>query len=157
MSVTVEYQHARRDEELARVRRAIALRAMVATGRSQRAIAQALGISQPAVSQQIRNAPDLDMLEPKALLAAAAPVIKALAEERGFSRLAVFGSVARGDARPDSDIDLLVETPPGLSSFGFVEFSGLLAEVLGRRVDLVDYASLTPGLDDDIRRDAVLL
>ncbi|WP_430867192.1 nucleotidyltransferase domain-containing protein [Demequina aurantiaca] len=157
MTLLAEYQYARSDEDRARARRALALRAMVADGMSQREIAEQLGVSQSAVSQQLKNAPNLDGLELSELMEYAAPLLKALASERGYTRLAVFGSVARGEAGADSDIDLLVETPEGLSSFGFVRFAGLLAQVLGRPVDLVDYASLTPGLDDDIRRDAVLL
>jgi predicted nucleotidyltransferase len=135
----------------------LALRAMAATGMSQREIAAALGISQPAVSQQLKTAPDLGRVHPEALLDAAAPVLKRLAEESGYGRLAAFGSVARGEARQDSDIDLLVESPEGTSSFGFIRFKQLLEQVLGRQIDLVDYGGLKPNLDDDIRREAVLL
>jgi len=65
--------------------------------------------------------------------------------------------VARGEARPDSDVDLLVEAPEGTSSFGFIRFKQLIEQVLGRQIDLVDYEGLKAELDDDIRRDAVLL
>ncbi len=124
---------------------------------SQRQIADALGITQPAVSQQLRFAPELDGVHPEVLLEAAAPVLKALAAEHGYSRLAVFGSVARHGARKDSDIDLLVETPEGTSSFDFVGFKQRVEHVLGREVDLVSYGGLKANVDDDIRRDAVLL
>lgn len=157
MTLLDEYRDARRDEDLARLRRTIALRAMVATGMSQRQIAEALGISQPAVSQQLRFAPDLDVVHPEALLESAAPVLKAISEERGYQRLAVFGSVARRQAHRDSDIDLLVEAPVGTSSFEFVRYKQLIEQVLGREIDLVDYGGLKPRLDDDIRREAVLL
>jgi hypothetical protein len=69
----------------------------------------------------------------------------------------VFGSVARGQAAPDSDIDLLVQAPPGTSTFDLVRFQLLLVNILGRGVDLVEYGGLKEGLDDDIRREAVLL
>lgn len=157
MTLVAEYREARRDEDIARIRRVIALRAMVATGMTQRQIAEALGISQPAVSQQLRFSPDLDDKHPEVLLTAAAPVIKALAEDRGFRRLAVFGSVARRQARQDSDIDLLVEAPRGTSTFGFIRFRQLIEQVLGREIDLVDYGGLNSVLDDDIRRESVLL
>ena len=157
MTLVVEYRGARRDEDVARLRRVLALRAMVALGMSQRAIATELGISQPAVSQQLKFAPDLARVHPQLLLDAAAPVLKALAAERGYGRLAVFGSVARGQARMDSDVDLLIEPPEGSSSFEFVEFKMLLEQVLGRGVDLVSWNGLKPGLDDDIRREAVVL
>ena len=157
MTLLAEYQDARRDEDVARLRRSIALRAMLASGMSQRQIASALGVSQPAVSQQLKFAPDLVDLHPEQLLEAAAPVIKALAADHGYSQLAVFGSIARKEGRRDSDIDLLVQSPPGSSSFDFVEFKMLLEQVLGREIDLVDYGGLKPHLDDDIRREAVLL
>lgn len=157
MSLLAEYQDARQEESAARLRRAVALRAMLATGISQRQIADELGISQPAVSQQLKFAPDLGEAHPQLLLEAAAPVLKVLAAERGYSQLAVFGSIARKQARPDSDIDLLVKGPDGASSFDFVDFKMLLEQVLGREIDLIGYGGLKPRLDDDIRREAVPL
>ena len=71
--------------------------------------------------------------------------------------MAVFGSVARHQARADSDIDLIVEAPDGTSTFDFVGFKQLIEQVLGREVDLIDYGGLTPRIDDDIRRELVLL
>ena len=157
MTLLAEYRHARREGDVARLRRVLALRAMVTTGMTQRQIAEALGITQPAVSQQLRFAAGLDDVHPEFLLEAAAPVLKALAAEQGYTRLAVFGSVARHRARRDSDIDLLVEAPEGTSSFGFIGFKRLVEQVLGREVDLVSYGGLKRGLDDDIRGEAVLL
>lgn len=157
MSLLAEYREARQDEDVARLRRVLALRAMAATGMSQREIAAALGISQPAVSQQLKAAQYLARVHPEALLEAAAPVLRRVAEESGYARLAVFGSVARGEARQDSDIDLMVEAPEGTSSFGFIRFKQLIERVLGRQIDLLDYGGLKPKLDDDIRREAVLL
>lgn len=157
MTLLAEYDDARRDEDAARLRRVLALRAMVATGMTQRQIAEALGISQPAVSQQLKFAPDLSSIEPQTLLAAAAPVLQTLAVDQGYTRLAVFGSLARQEASEDSDIDLIVDSPEGTSTFGFLRFKQLLEQVIGREVDLIDYGGLKPGLDDDIRREAVLL
>ena len=157
MGLVEEYREARRGEDLARLTRVLALRALMADGYSQRAIAEQLGISQSAISQQLRSAPDLAQQDSASLLEAGAPILKALAAERGFTRLAVFGSVARGDAGPDSDIDLLVHAPEGTSSFGLVRFQQLIEHVLGRHVDMVEYGGLKPGLDDDIQREAVPL
>jgi predicted nucleotidyltransferase len=157
MTLLAQYRDARHDEDVARLRRALALRAMIAEGMSQRQVAEAVGVSQPAVSQQLKFAPDMTEVHPQTLLEAAAPILKALAEQHGYPRLAVFGSVARHQARQDSDIDLLVEAPEGTSSFGFVRFKQLIERVLGRHVDLVDYGGLKPKLDDDVRREAVLL
>lgn len=157
MGLLEEYVRARRDERIARLRRVLVLRAMGAEGMSQRQIAEVLGMSQPAVSQQLKHSRELATIHPADLLDAATPILKALAEERGYSRLAVFGSVARRASRPDSDIDLIVEAPSGESSFGFLRFKHLIERVLAREVDLVDYGGLKPHLDDDIRREAVLL
>lgn len=157
MILLAEYRDAKRDEQIARLRRVLALRAMAATGMSQRQIAEALGITQPAVSQQLKFAPDLDDVHPEVLLGAAAPILKALAAEHGYNRLAVFGSVARHEARMDSDIDLLVEAPEGTSTFDFIRFKQLIEQVLGREIDLVSYGGLKAKLDDDMRREAVLL
>lgn len=157
MILLAEYREARRGEDVARLRRAVSLRAMAATGMSQREIAGALGVSQSAVSQQLTAGQDMARVHPADLIEAAAPVLRRLAEESGYAGLAVFGSVARGDARQDSDIDLIVEAPAGTSSFDFIRFKQLIEQVLGREVDLVDYGGLKPRLDDDIRREAVLL
>ncbi|MFD6856278.1 nucleotidyltransferase family protein [Rhodococcus sp. NPDC060086] len=83
--------------------------------------------------------------------------MKTLAADYGFTRLAVFGSVARHEAREDSDIDLIVESPDKTSSFEFIRFKELIEHILGREVDLIDYGGLKPRLDDDIRREAIPL
>ncbi|HUR48712.1 MAG TPA: nucleotidyltransferase domain-containing protein [Acidimicrobiales bacterium] len=157
MTLPAAYRDARRGEDVARLRRVLALRAMVASGLSQRQIAEALGITQPAVSQQLKFAPALDEVHPEVLIEAGAPILKLLAADHGYTRLAVFGSIARHQARPDSDIDLIVQASEGTSSFEFLRFKQLLEQVLGREIDLIDYGGLKPRLDDDIRREAVLL
>lgn len=96
-------------------------------------------------------------MHPEALLKAAAPLLRTLAETRGFTELAVFGSVARHQARLDSDIDLLVRQPAGTSISGMRSLQDLFEAVLGRPVDLITYGGLKPGIDDDILREAVLL
>jgi|SRR5690625_3612893 len=157
MSLVVEYQSARTSEHLARVRRTIALRTLVAIGMTQREIASKTGVSQPAISQQLKSGADLRSEDPDALLRAAAPVLKALAADRGYKDLAVFGSIARGTSHSDSDIDLLVKAPETASSFDFVEFKTMIESILDRQIDLVDYGSLKSPLDDDILHSAVHL
>lgn len=157
MTLLAEYQEAQREAELARLRRLLALRAMVATGMRQRQIAEALGISQPAVSQQLHSADAFADVHPETLIAAAGPLLARVAEERGFTRLAVFGSVARHRAREDSDIDLLVQPPPDTSIGDLLAMRQIFEEILGRPVDLVTYGGLRPGRDDDILREAVAL
>ena len=74
---------------------------------------------------------------------------------RGVVRASIFGSVARGEARPESDLDLLVEFEPGRT---LLDLSGLrldLEEELGRRVDVVTRNGLHPKLKASILRELV--
>lgn len=76
--------------------------------------------------------------------------------EMGVRRLALFGSHARGEATPDSDVDLLVEFEPGRKSFeGLVSLAELLEKALGRRVDAVTVESLSPYIGPKILAEAV--
>lgn len=157
MSVLEQYLQARLDEDEARIRRMVALRALLASGSTQRGIAATLGVSQPAVSQQVKAAMQVEHLPPPQLIRAAGPVLREIAEAQGFQRLAVFGSAARGDATPLSDVDLLVEPPPQATMSDLIRLREIFERVLGRPVDLVSYGGLTPGIDDDITRELVLL
>ncbi|MGH9102531.1 MAG: nucleotidyltransferase family protein [Acidimicrobiales bacterium] len=59
-----------------------------------------------------------------------------LAAARGVSNIRVFGSVARGDATPESDIDLLVDFQVRQSGFDLIAFADDLERLLGHRVDV---------------------
>jgi len=73
----------------------------------------------------------------------------------GVRRLALFGSVLHGDARPDSDVDLLVEFVPGEKTYTrFLGLCDLLEAVLGRRVELVTVEALSPFLGPRILAEA---
>ncbi len=65
-----------------------------------------------------------------------------LAEQHGASNIRVFGSVARGDNREDSDIDFLVEFEKGRSLFDLIRFKLDLQELLNATVDVVTPGSL---------------
>lgn len=69
-----------------------------------------------------------------------------MADRYGASNVRVFGSVARGEAQAESDVDLLVDVRPGVG-LGFFSFWGALEDLLGRPVDLVT----EPGLREEIR------
>ena len=73
----------------------------------------------------------------------------------GVERLALFGSVLRGEARPDSDVDLLVQFSPGAKTYArFVALSELLEQRLGRHVELVTHEALSPFLGPRIVAEA---
>lgn len=73
----------------------------------------------------------------------------------GVKSIAVFGSVARKEARPDSDIDILVEFDRPVGLLTFLRLRHRLEEILGRRVDLVTPAALKRQLRDRILKEAV--
>lgn len=82
--------------------------------------------------------------------------IVALARQHLVVGLRVFGSVARGDHRPDSDLDLLVDFAPGVSLFDQARFERRLRELLGIDVDVISARALLPS-DADILADAVVV
>ena len=65
-------------------------------------------------------------------------------------RASVFGSVVRGEDKPDRDLDLLVEMPAGASLLDLAGLKLDLEKLLGREVDVVTYRSLNPLLRDRI-------
>jgi len=66
--------------------------------------------------------------------------------EAHVKKAALFGSYVRGEEREDSDIDILVDLPDGLSLFDVVGIKIELEDVLGKRVDLVQYDTIKPRL-----------
>ena len=83
--------------------------------------------------------------------------IVAAAAAHGVSGLRVFGSVARGEDRPDSDVDLLADLPPGMSLFGLGRVQADLEAIVGTRVDLVPAEDLKPDVRPRAERDLVTL
>jgi hypothetical protein len=76
---------------------------------------------------------------------------------RGIQHLAVFGSMARREARPDSDIDIAVDIQPG-RPFSLIRMEDtrlLLEDTLGRPVDLGEVDSLRPHVRTAFQRDRV--
>ena len=74
-------------------------------------------------------------------------------------RLAVYGSVLHGEARPDSDLDLLVEFEPG-HLVGLIRMAGIqleLSRLLGRPVDLRTPGDLSPYFREDVLAEAEVL
>jgi uncharacterized protein len=71
-------------------------------------------------------------------------------QENGIVFVALFGSFARGDEKPDSDIDLMVRFSDTKSLFQIIEIKNKLTEIFGREIDLVTENSLSPYLKDKI-------
>jgi len=69
--------------------------------------------------------------------------------------LAVFGSVARGEATDNSDIDILVEFNQPIGLFEFIRLKYYLENLIGSKVDLVTPDALHPALRDSILNEAV--
>ena len=77
---------------------------------------------------------------------------------RGVTRLALFGSAVRGEARPGSDIDLLIEVDRGrqFSLVDFVDLQDYLSHLLGRHADLAEAGALAGSrVRDSVLRDAI--
>lgn len=81
----------------------------------------------------------------------------AAAAAHGVSNLRVFGSVARGEDHPGSDVDLLADFPPGLSLFGLGRLEADLEGILGTRVDLIPAADLKPGVRERVESELIAL
>ncbi len=80
-----------------------------------------------------------------------------LASRHGASNVRVFGSLARGDARADSDVDLLVNLDKGRSLFDLGALLEDLKMLLGREVDVVTEKGLRVRIRDRVLKEAVPL
>ena len=76
--------------------------------------------------------------------------------ERGLASLALFGSIVRGEARSDSDIDVLVDVDPkvGFSLVDLVSVKLFLENRLGRKVDVVTRQGIEPAVRDRVLNEA---
>jgi predicted nucleotidyltransferase len=80
-----------------------------------------------------------------------------VAAKHGAHNVRIFGSAVRGDDRPDSDIDFLVDVGPTTSSWFPAGLILELEQILGRRVDIVTQKALNPYLREYVLREAVPL
>jgi hypothetical protein len=106
------------------------------------------------VGTQVRRGERVASTPVRQLLRQRRSDIIAAAARRGATNVRVFGSVARGDQREDSDVDFLVDFEPSRS---LVDLAGLildLQEILHVPVDVVEASTLRPG-DEDILADAI--
>ena len=79
------------------------------------------------------------------------PILK----KYGVTRAGIFGSVVRGEARKDSDIDMLVKIESRMSLLDFAGLKLELEEALGRKVDLGEYSVIKPIIKEQILKEEV--
>lgn len=89
---------------------------------------------------------DIDQIKNKIL-----PILK----QAGVKKSSLFGSYVRGEAKEDSDIDILIEPPKKMSLFDLAGLKLDLEEVLGKEVDIITYNSIHPLLKGYILKDQI--
>ncbi len=83
-------------------------------------------------------------------------VLPLLRERFGVEKIGIFGSTARGEDRPESDVDVLVEFAPGQATFrNFMELAFYLEDLFCRRVDLVTEQGLSRHLRPYVEQEVV--
>lgn len=83
--------------------------------------------------------------------------ILSLATQRGIKNIRVFGSMSRDDARPDSDVDLLVELEEGRTGLALGGFLMDVTDLLKRKVDVVTENALHPKIRTKVLQEAQTL
>lgn len=89
---------------------------------------------------------DLNKIKNKIL-----PVLK----KHSVLKSSLFGSFVRGDAKQDSDIDILVQLPSGSSLLDLVGLKMELVKKMGRKVDILTFNSISPLLEKEIKKNQV--
>lgn len=101
--------------------------------------------------------PDVGAKPLRKLVEAHREEIRAIVARHDGRSVAVFGSVARGDERPGSDIDFLVELAPGARPFEILALGADLEEALGVKVDVGTPESLRERLREEVLAEAIPL
>ncbi len=148
---------ARRTDEVARHARAELVRAVrgaASEGVTQTEIARQIGRSQPEVSRLLRFHGTSPLGR---RLRGNARRVRQIVAEAGGGRVRVFGSVATGQDRPDSDVDLLFTMGRPLSLMELGRLEQRLVEVIGAPVDLLPDVALRPDLRQRVLAEALVL
>ena len=80
-----------------------------------------------------------------------------IAQKYGAKNVRVFGSMARGEESAESDLDIIVEMEHGSSLLDIIAIKQDIEELLGRKVDVVTEASISPYIRDAILKEAISL
>ena len=144
---------------LARARFEASIVEAARTGAPQRAIATSARVSQPFVSQVVaanrgRFVPTSEL---GYLLASRRSEVQRITAAYRCGDVAVFGSVARGEDRPGSDIDLLVEIPEDMGPLTMARMEQEIADTIGAPVDVAPARLLKPEVRGTADLDAVPL
>lgn len=128
-------------------------------GMTQREISESLGRSQPEVSRLLNLSPP--RFKPKTelgrkLVRHRHTVLQEI-EDAGASNVRVFGSVARGEDGPDSDVDLLIEIPDGFTLFDLGRLQVAVERALGHAADVIPDRGLKGKIRSRAFEDAVPL
>jgi predicted nucleotidyltransferase len=83
--------------------------------------------------------------------------ILAIARQHGARNVRVFGSIARGEGKRDSDLDVLLELEPGRSLLDIVAIKQDLEDLLNTKVDVLTEAAVSPYIRNQILRQAISL
>ena len=83
--------------------------------------------------------------------------ILAIARQHGARNVRVFGSIARGEGKRDSDLDVLVELELGRSLLDIIAIKQDLEDLLNTKVDVVTEAAVSPYIRDQVLRQAISL
>lgn len=81
--------------------------------------------------------------------------VRPILKKAGVKKAQLFGSHARGDAKNNSDIDILVQMKPSSSLFDLVDLEDQLEKKLSKKVDLVTFKSVHPLLKKHIESDTI--
>jgi uncharacterized protein len=134
-------------------------------GLTQAELAEVSGVARPNIAAyesgtrkpspaMVRRLLEAAKPRPSATLAAHRDEVRRLADDFGITNPRVFGSVARGDDLPGSDLDLLVTVPRGRGLLALVGFAHAVEDLLGVHVDVVSEGGLGES-HAGIRNDAV--
>jgi len=81
--------------------------------------------------------------------------MKELKEKYGVKEIGIFGSYVRGEARAESDVDILVDFERPIGFFKFLELEEYLSSLMGKKVDLVSRKALKPHIGKNILEEVV--
>lgn len=150
---------AARGERLARVKLEAAMVQAAEAGASQREIAAKCSVSQPYVQRVVteRRGRFIPRSDLGFRLAANRAAIRRVLDRYGAREVSVFGSVARGEDGPDSDIDLAVEISDGMGLITLAKVERELTALLGVNVELVPSRLMKPDVRSTATADLVPL